>query len=60
MSRDYFRISQSIQDSNDKLYTGEHRILQELESIKKDMKIIHKKLDKISEMLVRLINGADF
>lgn len=39
---------------------GEYIILQEIESIKNDIKAISKKLDKLNELVVRLINGTEF
>lgn len=59
MSRDYAKICKSICESNDRLHGGEQAILKEIESIKKDIKIISKKLDQISNAVVKLINNTE-
>lgn len=59
MSRDYAKICKSICESNNRLHNGECAILKEIESLKKDIKIISKKLDQISNAVVRLINNVE-
>lgn len=59
MSRDFSKICKSINDNNQRM-NGEYIILQEIESIKNDIKAISKKLDKLNELVVRLINGTEF
>jgi len=59
MSKDYNKICKSILDANQKLHNGEHLILQEIESLKKDMKIMSKKLDQISNAIVRILNNSE-
>lgn len=59
MSRDFNKICKSIGEANDMLHCKEHTILQEIESIKKDLKIISKKLDQISNAVIRLINNTE-
>jgi hypothetical protein len=59
MSKDYNKICKSILDANQKLHNGEYLILQEIESLKKDMKIMSKKLDQISNAIVRILNNSE-
>jgi len=59
MSRDYHKICQSIQASNDKIYAGEHHILSELQSIRSELKFISKKLDKVLDMVIRIIKESN-
>jgi|688.fasta_scaffold446954_2 hypothetical protein len=59
MSRDYAKICKSICESNERLHSGEHSILKDIENIKRDIKMISKKLDQISNAVVRLINNTE-
>jgi hypothetical protein len=59
MSKDYNKICKSILDANQKLHNGEHLVLQEIESLKKDIKTISKKLDQISNAVVRILNNSE-
>ncbi|NBO99231.1 MAG: hypothetical protein EBU90_03765 [Proteobacteria bacterium] len=59
MSKDYNQICKSILDANQKLHNGEHLVLQEIESLKKDIKTISKKLDQISNAVIRILNNSE-
>ena len=60
MSRDYNKICKSVLDANQQLHNGEHLILQDIESIKKDLKNLNKKLDRIYDMIYRMRQGGEF
>lgn len=60
MSRDYNEICKAIHASNDKIYAGENQILNEVNSIKNDLRTISKKLDKVMDMVVRLIKESNY
>lgn len=60
MSRDYHKFCKSIQESNDKIFNGEHKLYQDLQSIRNDLKILSKKIDRLMDMMVTIINNEDF
>ncbi|NDD83580.1 hypothetical protein EBZ38_04760 [bacterium] len=59
MSRDFNKICQSIYAANDKIYAGEQHVINELQSIKNDLRIISKKLDKVLDMVIRIIKESN-
>lgn len=58
MSKEYQEICKSIQASNAKLYNGDQQIMNEIKSIENDLKAISKKLDKVVDMVVRLLKES--
>ena len=60
MSRDYHKFCKSIQESNDKIHNGEHKLYQDLQAIRNDIRTLSKKLDKLIDMVVRMINNEDY
>lgn len=59
MSRDYHEICKKIQQSNDQIHQKEN-LFNEIDSIKKEIKILSKKMDRVYDILVRMINNAEF
>ncbi len=59
MSRDYNEICKKIQQSNDQIYQNEN-FIREIDAIKKDLKNVSKKLDKIYDLLYRMKYGGEF
>lgn len=59
MSRDYHQIVQSIQKTNEQLYQKD-MIVKEVADIKKDLKILSMKLDRIYKILLDMSNNGDY
>lgn len=59
MSKDYNKFCKNILKSNDDLYTKDS-IQKNIEDLKKDIKIISHKIDRLYSMLVNLINEKEF
>jgi hypothetical protein len=59
MSRDYNQICQKIHQANEQLYSRD-TIIKEVSDLKRDIKILSQKLDKIYDMIVNMINGGEF
>lgn len=59
MSKDYHNICQKIHQSNDEIYHKEN-FIREINSIKKDLKNLSRKLDKIYEILYSIKHGGEF
>ena len=58
MSRDYHEICKKIYQSNEQLYNRD-AIIKEITDVKRDIKILSQKIDKIYDMIVNIINGGE-
>jgi K+/H+ antiporter YhaU regulatory subunit KhtT len=59
MSRDYNNIVQSIQKTNEQLYQKD-MIVKEIADIKRDIKIISMKIDKIYKLILDMSNNGEY
>lgn len=59
MSRDYHDIVQSIQKTNEQLYQKD-MIVKEVADIKRDIKILSMKLDKIYKLILDMSNKGEY
>lgn len=60
MSRDFHNICNKILQSNHDLHSGPNILIKELESIKKEVKTISKKIDQIYQIIIDLRNQDNY
>jgi len=60
MSKHYSEICNKVLQSNKDLHSGPNSMLQELQSVRKDIDKIYAKLNYISDLLIQIKNKDDY
>lgn len=60
MSRDFHNICNKVLQSNQELHSGPNVLIKELDSVRKEIKILSNKIDQIYKLIIDLRNQDNY